>query len=108
MTLPMAAMPAAISKSVTDVLAVHGLSLSADLLREIGRNCTQVLYNLDPTLEIEPPTLGERLSTGETLRALAAAGAPNAGTAEVLARVGDWLSAIARAELDAQKGGKAA
>lgn len=194
MTLPMARMPAAIAESVAAVLNVHGLSLSPDLLSEIGNNTTQALFALDeplmryelgytetydlrrayqvhgledvellaaiirleqfegtasdvtdlchlaelaglPWREMFPdvipgspalppsseaseerdgeastpltapsrsgcaPSTADLLSVGQTLRALAAAGRPNADTAEVLARVGEWLADTAKAEL---------
>ncbi len=48
---------------------------------------------------VEQPSAADRLAVGQTLRSLAHARHPNAQTAELLSRVGEWLSAIARAEL---------
>lgn len=112
MTLPVAAMPAAIADTVAVTLRAHGLSLSPELLSELGRNTTQALYALDESGAFERPPSGELLSVGQTLRALAHAGgrpgAPHADTAPVLLRVGDWLVESARADLGTVKGGKAA
>lgn len=108
MTLPMVEMPGVIRESVRAVLCVHGLTLSPDLLREIGNNTTQALYGIDENLDSEEsdaamPSTADRLAVGQTLRALAAAGRPNAETAEALARVGDWLANTAKAELAKDK-----
>lgn len=110
MTLPMDKMPSAIAESVATTLRAHGLTLSPELLREIGNNTTQALWDLEESgaFGIEQPTIGERMSVGETLRALAAAGRPNESTAPMLERVGTWLAGAARAELAAEKGGRAA
>jgi len=51
MTLPVAAMPAAISDSVAAVLRVHGISIPPDILIEIGKNATQALFGLDVSLD---------------------------------------------------------
>jgi hypothetical protein len=45
--LEMRAIPAAISQSVADVLKVHRIFLPPDVVREIGKNATQILFNLD-------------------------------------------------------------
>jgi len=103
MTLPLAAMPAAISQSVADVLKVHGLTLTPDLLRELGNNVTQALYGLDVSLGLEEPSVGERFATGHSLVALAHAGHPNEEAASALGRVGEWLRQTALAELVAEK-----
>jgi hypothetical protein len=84
MSLPMADMPAAISDSIAVTLKAHGLSLSPDVLRELGTNTA------------------EMLAVAETLRSLAHAGRPNHETAVALARVGNWLADAARAELAAK------
>lgn len=101
MTLPVKEMPAAISESVELVLKAHGLSLSPDLLSEIGRNTTQALFSLDEGLT--RPDTGELLAVGHTLRGLARS-APGAGTGEALSSVGEWLVEIADAEIAAAKG----
>lgn len=106
MVLPMERMPSAISDTVAVTLRAHGLALTPELLAEIGRNTTQALFAIDESPDVERPEVGELLSVGETLRALAAAGRPNPETAQALARVGAWLSGMARAELE--KGSKAA
>ncbi len=107
MTLPMEQMPSAISESVTAVLQAHGLTLSPELLRELGNNVTQALWALDPSDgDIKEPAVAERLSVGHTLRTFARVGQPNPETAEALMRVGTWLVEVAQAELG--KGSRAA
>lgn len=92
MTLPLAAMPAAISESVAVALKAHGLSFSPDLLSEIGRNVAQALCALDETPDdaSPPPEAGDLFSVGHTVRMLART-APGEGTRAVMTRVGDWL-----------------
>lgn len=108
MTLPMASMPSVIRESIATALLAHGLTLSDDMLDELGRNVTQALWSLDPTDgEVEEPSVADRLAVGETLRALAHGGDYGA-IAEKLGRVGKWVSDVARAELAAAMGGKAA
>jgi hypothetical protein len=106
MTLPMADMPAAISESIAVTLKAHGLSLSPDILREIGNNTTQALCALDVAIDVsDAPPAAELLAVAETMRSLAQAGRPNHDTAVALARVGSWLRDVAR---DALADGKAA
>lgn len=103
MKLPVAKMPAVISASTETTLAAHALKLSPDVLRELGNNIAQALYSLDLAAfgGPEEPSTADRLRVGATMRALAAAGHPNPETAEVLARVGDWLVEAAQAEVRA-------
>lgn len=92
------------------------------VLRECGNNATASLWSIDenlfgskehdgagahlpatpqpaPSCSGCTPPAADLLAVGETLRALAAAGRPNPDTAEVLARVGQWLADTARAKL---------
>lgn len=45
--LPMHSIPAVISQSVRDVLAVHGIILPCAVLAELGNNVTQALFSID-------------------------------------------------------------
>lgn len=46
-TLPLRAAPACLSESIAVTLRAHGLSLSAEILRELGNNLAQALVSLD-------------------------------------------------------------
>jgi hypothetical protein len=108
--LPLAAMPAVIADGIATTLLARGLTLSPDMLRELGRNVAQTLCAIDELAmcEAEEPPIAERLAVGETLRALAKNGYPNAETAEIFARVGEWLAEVAKFEAELAKGSKAA
>lgn len=100
MTLPAARVPEAISLGVTAALKAHELSLSPDLIDEISFTTNKALLDLDESLATDAePTMADRLAVGETLRALAMMGRPNAETARALERVGSWLTRTAKAEL---------
>ncbi len=100
MTLPAANVPTAISEGVAAALNAHGLSLSPDLLDKIVHSSTQALVAIDESLVSDAePTMADRLAVGETLRALAMMGRPNAATARALDRVGAWLTRTAKAEM---------
>lgn len=47
--LPLAEMPACITDSVRVCLAAHGLTLSEEVLVELGRNAAQALISIDET-----------------------------------------------------------
>lgn len=49
--LPLAEVPACVRESIDVCLKAHGLSLSPELLLELGNNVAQGLYSIDEQLE---------------------------------------------------------
>ena len=117
-TIALDEVPAVITESIKNVLTGHGLALSERVLKEMGRNAAHCVGGLDETPDPDErgavessspegipapcsavPSAEERLAIGETLRALAFQGTPNRATAPLLAKVGEWLRDVARAEL---------
>ena len=100
MTLPVASAPVAIGAGIAAALNAHALSLTPDILAEITESATRALLELDESLVVDAePSMADRLAVGETLRSLAMMGRPNQETARALARVGEWLTKNAKAEL---------
>ena len=121
MILPMGEVPGVVRESVREVLRARGFTIARavgakfavpleeavleNALRELGNNTAQALWSIDQALNAPQLSTADALAAGQTMRALAASGTPNAHTAAVLARVGEWLVERALTEM---KGAKAA